>query len=110
MSQAQRQPTAADIILAQLGGRRFIVMTGAKDFAGNNSMLSMRLPTNMTKGRASHCRITLEPTDTYKLETLKIGRSADFDKAVVVVDSVDGIYVDQLQATFTRLTGLDTHL
>lgn len=109
-AQAQRLQTAADIILAQLGGRRFIVTTGAKNLAGDNSMLSMKLPATMTKGRASHCRITLEPTDTYKVETLRIRRGADFESSVVVVDSADMVFADQLQAVFTRLTGLDTHL
>lgn len=107
---ASKQPSVADTILQQLGGNRFVAMTGAKSFIGEDDSLSMKLPTNITKGRASHCRVTLEQSDTYKIETLKIGKTKDYDAAVVVVGIEDQIYNDQLQAAFTRLTGLDTHL
>jgi hypothetical protein len=97
--------TVSREILAQLGGGRFVAMTGARQFVGDDDGLTFRLPATMTRGRASGMRITLAADDTYTLETFKVVR---FEMRVL--ETCRGIYVDALRRTFTRMTGLDTSL
>lgn len=88
--------TVANEILRQLGGRRFIVMTGARDFTGTANTLTFRIARYFV-------RITLTALDLYDVELISI-------RTLKVTKSENGIYNDMLQAAFTRLTGLDTHL
>ena len=67
----------AETILAQLGGNRFIAMTGAKDFLGDASALHFRIPSNRTK--ANRVTITLRADDTYNIEWFSV---RGFDKVV----------------------------
>ena len=97
--------TVSREILAQLGGGRFIAMTGARDFVGDEASLSFRLPSTMTRQRASGMRITLAVDDTYTLETFKVVR---FEMRIL--QTCPGIYVEALRRTFTQMTGLDTSL
>ena len=97
------------IILQQLGGRRFQVMTGANSFVGGENYLSMRVP-NARHGeaRVTHVRVTLDPSDTYTVEAFRC--SARAANLIKVIASESAIYCDDLQESFTRLTGLYTHL
>lgn len=97
--------TVSRTILAQLGGNRFVAMTGAKSFAGDERSLSFRLPASLTRGRASAMRIVLEGDDTYTLETYRIVK---FESRTV--DTRRGVYADRLRQVFTDMTGLDTSL
>jgi len=93
-------------ILDQLGGRRFIAMTGAKDFmATGGQSLQFKLPSRFAKHGINYVHITLTPTDLYDVEFGKV-----FKLTYKVIESVSGLYFDQLQEVFTRVTGLDTHL
>jgi len=93
----------AETILAQLGGNRFIAMTGAKDFLGDASALHFRIPRNRTK--ANRVTITLQADDTYSIEWFSV---RGFDK--IVKRSFDGIYADQLRRLWESETGLLTSL
>jgi hypothetical protein len=93
----------AKTILQQLGGNRFAVMTGAKNFVGGHRELSFKVGRN-AKG-VTHVKITLTPDDLYTVEAFKV---RGFDSRTV--DKREGVYVDDLQRTFTAMTGLDTHL
>lgn len=90
-------------IVKQLGGRRFILMTGAYDFLTLDSGVSFKLPVEegFTKHRINFVEIILTPMDTYHLL---------FKKGDEIVSEHEGIYNDQLQELFTSETGLDTHL
>jgi hypothetical protein len=54
----------AQTIFAQLGGRRFIAMTGARNLVGGENYLMFSLPTGFAKNRINNVRITLDWTDT----------------------------------------------
>lgn len=97
--------SVAQTILAQLGGRRFIAMTGAKDFVACNNGLNFRIPGVNTKDRVNKVRVVLNPSDTYDVLTYRV-RRLDVDH----VDTRCDVYADNLQEVFTRMTGLDTHL
>ncbi|RYD66868.1 MAG: hypothetical protein EOP83_04030 [Verrucomicrobiaceae bacterium] len=102
----------AETILQQLGGRRFQVMTGAKNFLGHENGLSFRIGRN-TSG-ANRVMITLDPSDTYTVEFQKVSLprvNSDgkfVDGKVVVKAKSEDIYCDMLQECFTNNTGLYT--
>lgn len=95
----------AETILQQLGGNRFIAMTGAKNFMGDDRMLQFSLPGNLTRDKSNKVRITLTEFDLYTIETFRL-RGIDCKTC----SSETGIYFDSLQSMFTSITGLDTHL
>jgi hypothetical protein len=95
--------TVAQTILEQLGGRRFIVMTGAKNFIGSHDHLSFRIGRNCHA--ITHVKITLTPWDLYDMTFHRL-RGTDLK----LVTEYDGVYADDLQRLFTTATGLDTHL
>lgn len=105
----------ADVILEQLGGNKFLVMTGAKNLLADGNTLRMTLPKNMSK--ANRLWITLDPDDTYTMYFFKFtaGRLSKktwtfTDDKKVEIKKVSGIYLDQLQEIFTNVTGMYTHL
>jgi hypothetical protein len=99
----------AQTILEQLGGRRFLVMTGAKDLLAGENYLSMRLPASLTKGRVNKIRILLADNDTYTLETYKF-TTRDLASASTPVRQESDVYVESLRETFTAMTGLAVSL
>lgn len=96
----------AETILEQLGGNRFKVMTGAKDFLGDESSLMFRIP--RAKGGINKVKITLDfAMDLYKVEFIKV----DFKKhTFTAVHTSDQVYFDDLERVFTEHTGLYTRL
>lgn len=94
--------TVAKTILEQLGGRRFIAMTGASLFAGTAKSLKFRIP--RTNG-INVVLIELNAMDEYELTFSRIHGTTH-----KIVEEVTGIYCDQLQEIFTQYTGLATHL
>lgn len=93
----------AQTIREQLGPA-FDAMTGARNFVGSHRCLQF------TIGRGAHdginrVRIELAPSDTYTLTFYRV-RALKF----TVVATVYGVYADQLRATFTAATGMETSL
>lgn len=98
----------ADIILSQLGGNKFLAMTGSKNLGygwdkSGNPYLSMSLARNRSK--AQYLRITLNGSDLYDLVFMRFTG----ERLVTVAEKTD-IYCDMLQMVFKGVTGLDTHL
>ena len=93
----------ANIIFNQLGGNKFAFMTGSKSFASTGSGLEFKIGRN-SKG-VTHCVITLEFNDTYKMEFIKCRG----DKTTIVA-SEDMVYAEQLAGMFESKTGLYTRL
>ena len=97
--------SVAQEILSQLGGNRFIAMTGAKSFVGSGDSLTFKLPSGFAKDGINCVVITLTAMDDYIVEYLSIRAGK-----VKAVAYSDGIYFDTLQKDFTAKTGLHTHL
>ena len=97
--------TIAQTILQQLGGNKFIVMTGAKTLVAHENGLSFRLPTNFAKKKINYVKITLDANDLYTVEFIYI---RGINMTAIVVH--DDVYAEMLQELFTAETGLDTHL
>ena len=66
------------------------------------------LPAGFAKDGINKIRITLDWTDTYTLEALKVSRGTELK--FETIEKLDYVYANDLQEIFTRVTGLDTHL
>jgi hypothetical protein len=96
----------AEEVLQQLGGRKFIAMTGAKNFAKNDPKKQITFKIGGgAKGGINYVRITLTSMDLYNIEFLK---ARGTDLKVVALEK--GVYNDQLQQMFTKHTGMHTKL
>lgn len=95
----------AQTILQQLGGNRFCVMTGAKNFVGGENTLQFKLPARFAKQGINVVKVTLNALDLYDVEFGKL-----WGVNYKVIETVEGLYFDMLQKTFKDITGLDTHL
>lgn len=98
----------AQIILSQLGGNRFLAMTGANclvaDASRGRGALQFKLRRGASNG-ATLVRVTLTDADLYDLDFFKV-RGLDCRP----LQSFAGLYADALAPTFTAATGLDTRL
>jgi hypothetical protein len=92
-------------ILNQLGGNRFIVMTGVKNLVGSDDALTMHLPRNASK--AKYLRIELNDSDYYNL-IFRTENKKEFTFPIVAEHT--DVHADMLQAVFTFVTGLYTRL
>lgn len=96
--------TISETIFDHLGRNRFVAMTGAKTFVGGKDYLSFRIPATLTKERANCVKITLR-NDLYDIECFSIRGISIKEKY-----SITGVFSENLQNAFTKLTGLDTRL
>lgn len=96
----------AQTILSQLGGKRFIAMTGCSNFLSDTHSLSFKLPRGCAN-KATHCTVTLDASDTYTIEFVKCNMRAAVYRQVA---ETSGVYADQLCEVFTAATGLYTSL
>lgn len=95
---------AGHIILAQLGGAaRLGIMIGAKNFMVSENSLSFKhmRAVGSLKHATTHVRITLDPSDTYTVEFIRV-RGCD----CIVERMVSDVYADSLRELFIRTTGL----
>lgn len=96
--------TIATTVLEQLGGNRFRMMTGSRDFVALESGLMFRVGSGARNG-INKVRVVLTPADDYTVEFWRVrGTKA------TLVQSREGIYCDQLQEVFTNETGFYTRL
>lgn len=128
----------ATTILQQLGGNKFIAMTGAKNFVSVKDGIRFSIGRNGSK--ANMVQITLKWDDTYTMQFWRKGSEVNpytilmkyadkglsedvFNETVKkatekatknaepkMLKEYDGIYCDQLQELFTEYTGLITKL
>jgi len=111
----ENKMTIANTILEQLGGNKFIAMTGAKNFVSDGNTLRMTLPKNRSK--ANRLYITLDAMDTYTMHFFKFTAGRLNKKTFAWtpdkqedVKEISGVYADMLQDIFTDVTGMYTHL
>ena len=91
-------------ILNQLGGNKFRVMTGAKNFMGFSEGLVMKIGRNSSN--SNYLKITLNSMDTYDMTFAKLTKMGELKS----VSEYNNIYNDMLTDTFTAHTGMYTSL
>lgn len=94
----------AQEILRQLGGTRFVAMTGAKHIAEVDKGIGFQVPGRCTKSGVNAVKITLV-NDTYTIKFMRITSTK-----LNVIEEVSDVYCDMLQRIFTEKTGLYTHI
>ena len=109
-----RNQEIANTILEQLGGRRFIVMTGAKDFVAIDNGLRFTIGRNASK--ANRVAIKLNSLDLYDIEffyyrpwRFNARTMKEVPEKRETIKTFDGAYCDMLQPIFTETTGMYTH-
>lgn len=99
--------TVANTIVQQLGGQRFRVMTGAKDFVGSDDGVSFRLP--KAKDGINIVRVKLTANDDYTVRFERLYKKGGLPE-FKLVNEVTGVYAENLRTVFTNNTGLYTSL
>jgi hypothetical protein len=98
----------SNTILQQLGGNKFVAMTGARKLVTLERGLRFRLPDQFAIGGINQVVVLLDPTDDYTVRFERANVRARVPNKVVAEYS--GVHADNLQSLFTKATGLDTHL
>lgn len=110
MSTTTRQFTPADETLKQLGGNKFIAMTGAKNLYTADKGLTLSMHLTKNKLKAKYLQITLdESTDTYKMvfSTIKtVNGNPEFIDLLIH----ERVYNDMLVDLYRKATGHVTNL
>jgi len=108
--------TIAQTILFQLGGQKFVTMTGSKQITDLGNGLSISLVKNPSGANVLTINY-VEEDDLYKVRFSKFRAMRVNPKTGSLIPEInetieeyDGVYWDQLQDLFTQVTGLDTHL
>jgi hypothetical protein len=91
----------ASEILRQLGGNKFLVMTGATCYSDKNTLIVRFKGSKIS----NIVYITLNAMDTYDL---KFGKFRSLQ--VKTIKEFEGIYNDMLRSIFEQTTGLRTSL
>jgi hypothetical protein len=94
--------TTATTILEQLGGNKFIAMTGAKMFVDVGNGIVFKLP-KFEGVKINSVKIVLNSRDAYDVEFGNV-RGTNYK---VLSKSAD-VYADNLQMVFSNATGLLT--
>ncbi|MDL2216366.1 hypothetical protein LJB81_01370 [Desulfovibrio sp. OttesenSCG-928-M14] len=102
-------------IFTQMGGQRFMRMTGAHSYIRardeqGDCYLQFKLPGDMCKDGINLVRITLTPLDVYRLTFSKVSHDHNQGLHAETVCEHDFIYADGLEDTLGEVTGLATRL
>ena len=96
--------TVATTIRAQLGNGT-LTMLGAHTLIDHGDALSFKIRGSR---KANYVKVILDPSDTYTVEFVKLGRAPSFK--VTEVASFSMVYADNLHQVIERVTGLYTRL
>ncbi len=99
-----------ETIISQLGGKKIFAMAFSKAVYSTDWLLlvlARGLQNHKGPGKKiTHVRVTLEPTDTYKVEFLYVPSRGARSGMETVLRSVDDVYADSLKTLVERETGL----
>lgn len=93
-----------EAMLNQLGGNKFISMTGAKNFCKDTQKKALSFKIGKNSNKVNYIIIRLTPLDLYDMDFINLRGLK------MVKKEIKGIYSDQLQEAFTENTGMDTHI
>ena len=93
---------AAQMIIDQLGGRRFLAAAGARNLVASGSVVYFELP--RCKGGINRLFIVLDADGMY---TVEAGRWNRWTLKIEPVSREQGVLHHNLRKTFAFVTGLD---
>lgn len=97
----EQSMAVADTIRDQIGNRG-LVMMGSRNLLGSASGLQFKIGRNALK--VTHVRITLESSDTYTVEFIRVGRAPRF--TITEISRQELVFVDSLRAVLETGTGM----
>ena len=108
-------------IYSQLGGHKFLYITGSKIQYYSNEDQSLTLKLSRNAAKSQYLKIAVGSMDTYTMTFTAIKKTVNkqyslpgikkiYNEIPVTVKEFKGIYCDQLQPLFTQITGLYTNL
>lgn len=100
--------TIHDTIFEQLGGGKFIAITGAKMFMSLERGLSFRLPVRFSIRKINHVQIILNKEDTYDLVFSRV--VGGMNLRCSTISQRFGVYAEHLRRVFSEETHLYTSL
>ena len=106
--QAEIRNEVIDVMIKQLGGNKFFIMTGSKpqykDISTDSPLIALKLIKN--KSKANYFTVQyIRSSDLYKIEFIKMTKTER-----KVLSNYENIYGDQLTEIFESETGLRTSL
>lgn len=116
MSTTVQHMQIANTILAQLGGNRFIAMTGCKNFMATprteKEYAGLRMDLKKNRSGANRLHVYYNTrTDSYDMYFYKGTLSKKtFEYKITKEQRLEDVYFDSLQDLFTEITGLYTRL
>lgn len=102
MNASAKQDIASQIIAKQIGNRA-LFMFGARNLMAGDRRLTFKVAQNAH--RVTHVVVTLDPTDTYRVEFVRI-----VGRKVTTLATRSDIYSDALADTISAGTGLNHSL
>ena len=103
VNEAKMSKSQAKELLQQLGGNKFIAMTGAKNFGTDGKSLTFKIGRN-SKG-VNFVRIKLTSMDLYDIEFLQVRAGK-----IKIKSKAKRVYADQLGKMFKKNTGMNVRL
>ncbi len=97
--------TIAKEIHNQIGKASFF-MIGAKNLVGDEKSLTFKIMRNAK--RVTHVRVTLDDSDTYTVEFIKVGNAPKF--VTKTLDTISMVYNDMLKSVIGDGTGLELRM
>lgn len=110
-------------IVQQIGGNKFLAMTGSKfQYYSYNELGYVYLMIKLTKNqsKAQYLKIQLNGLDLYDLTFSRIKKTLNpeykalgikiYDETPIVIKEYKDVYADRLQDIFTWVTGMLTRL
>lgn len=91
-------------ILKQLGGKRFIIMTGAKNLTYDDKSKSIAFKIMRNAKKITHVKIILNGLDLYDMIFYNCG------KELKTISQVKNLYCEMIRGEFEKQTGLYTSL
>lgn len=101
LNAAVARKVVGDTILAQLGGNKFLTMTGAHSLTHGERELQMHVP---RKSGRRIFRVELAGDDTYRVRLYRMKRGLELEN----VGAQDDVTAEMLPFVFERMTGLRT--
>ncbi len=100
----------AATILRQIGGKRFVVMTGSHDFINLGNGLRMSLSRNKTS--ANRLEIIYDAgADLYNMRFYRQSFSLKiFEVKIKDIKTYEGVYCDMLEDIFSDVTGMHLYM
>jgi len=94
-------------ILTKLGGKEFVLMTGASRLEALDNGILFAIPNHIAKQGINRVKIRRNNQRTYDMRFIKVDKEKYTHEDVIAIENITG---EKLRDTFTEVTGLTLNL